>query len=374
MVFIVNEGLLTKFQTGVITAAFYVAYAILQIVGGVLTDKWNPERFVTVGLVGAGVSNLVIFFNQSYSVMLISWVMNACLQFAVWPATFKIVSTLLRSDMQERSLLIATLGNPIGVVLSYAIAAFIGSEWKMNFLVASLGLFVIALMWELAVKITKPYIETTEIPLPTKSENKKSQDREFLKIALGAGLILLLILSFTRTMFDLGMKAVAPTMINESYGDISPVFATALSIIILISGAAGPFLSGFIYPRFLRNEAVIVTIFFAIATPLTAAMLFIGKAHYILIVILLNVKRDPLNRLGHLWLFLLYPLSNITDDSFNRCRGNTVGQLGGITVMQNTFPQLFLGLKCPFNNSDTVKLVNQAILEYQTFIEILHSL
>lgn len=284
MVFIVNEGLLSAFETGTVTAAFYLVYAVLQIVGGVLTDKWNPERFITVGLVGAGICNLAIYINQSYAVMLTAWVLNACLQFAVWPAAFKIVSTLLCRDMQDSALFQVTFGNPIGVVLSYVLAALVGSAWRLNFLVSALGLFLIALLWELTCKSVKPYI--TELTVDTPKERAEGS-RGFIKTALKAGIILLLILSFTRTMFDLGMKAVAPTMINASYEEVSPVFATLLNIIILVSGAIGPCISHLIYPRLMRNEAVIITLFFLLSLPLTAAMLLIGKVSPIIIVILL---------------------------------------------------------------------------------------
>lgn len=287
MVFIVEEQLLTKFETGIITASFYLIYAALQIVGGILTDRWNPERFLTVGLVGAALCNLVIYFNQSYMVMLISWTANACLQFAVWPATFKIASTLLHRDMQERSILMATFGNPVGMVLAYIAAAVIGSQWKLNFLVASIGLIVVAAIWEAAVYLTKPYVEIEILPLPKKSDSEAQRNKVFIKIAVKAGLFLVLFLSFTRTMFDIGIKALAPTMINQSYDEVTPVLATVLSIIILISGAVGPVFSHFLYPRFIQNEAVIITLFFLAATPLTAAMLLLGKVSYILIIVLL---------------------------------------------------------------------------------------
>lgn len=284
MVFIVNEGLLSAFETGTVTAAFYLVYAVLQIVGGVLTDKWNPERFITVGLVGAGICNLAIYINQSYAVMLTAWVLNACLQFAVWPAAFKIVSTLLCRDMQDSALFQVTFGNPIGVVLSYVLAALVGSAWRLNFLVSALGLFLIALLWELTCKSVKPFITELTVDAP---KERAEGSRGFIKTALKAGIILLLILSFTRTMFDLGMKAVAPTMINASYEEVSPVFATLLNIIILVSGAIGPCISHLIYPRLMRNEAVIITMFFLLSLPLTAAMLLIGKVSPIIIVILL---------------------------------------------------------------------------------------
>ena len=65
MASIVYEGVLTKSQTGLISAAFYFVYAPLQVVGGLFADKYNPERMIKIGLVGSGISNLIIFLNQN---------------------------------------------------------------------------------------------------------------------------------------------------------------------------------------------------------------------------------------------------------------------------------------------------------------------
>ena len=102
MVFITDAGYLNNFQTGIINAAFYVAYAICQIIGGLLTDRFAPERFVTFGLIGAGFCNLVIYFNQSYPVMLTMWALNGILQFGIWPAIFKLASTMTMPTMRTR--------------------------------------------------------------------------------------------------------------------------------------------------------------------------------------------------------------------------------------------------------------------------------
>jgi len=47
MVFIVDEGILTKSQTGMITGVFYIIYAALQLVGGMLADTYNLHRSLT---------------------------------------------------------------------------------------------------------------------------------------------------------------------------------------------------------------------------------------------------------------------------------------------------------------------------------------
>jgi MFS family permease len=63
---IVDMGVFTKTQTGIISAVFYAIYGVLQVAGGILTDRKNPEHLITVGFVGAAISNLVIYFNHDF--------------------------------------------------------------------------------------------------------------------------------------------------------------------------------------------------------------------------------------------------------------------------------------------------------------------
>lgn len=293
MVFIVEEGLLTKVQTGFITSAFYLAYAFLQVIGGAVMDKWHPEKFITVGLVGAGLCNLVIFLNQNYAVMLAAWTVNAVVQFGVWPATFKLISTMLPEDMRTNSLFIITFSNPCGQVLSYVAAAIIGESWKVNFLFSAVGLFVIAAVWEVVFRSLKPAIEVTysEGCLTSRLEKQKRdehQNESFLKIAFRSGIIILCITAFIRCLFDLGIKSLTPTILNESYSELSPTLATALNIIVLLSGMLGTILAKLIYPKYIQNELKILAIFFGISLPLTISVyLMLGKVNYIIIVVLI---------------------------------------------------------------------------------------
>lgn len=289
MVFIVDEGLLTKFQTGVISAIFYVAYSIMQIFGGVITDKFSPERFITVGLLGAALSNIVIYFNQNYVVMLLAWSFNAAMQFGVWPAVFKITSTLLKEDMREKSLFIATLASPAGVVSSYAVAAIVSSAWRLNFMISAVGLVLFAILWEITVKAINPFVteRVVETAMPEKKEVNAKSGTSLIKITFESGLVTVIFVVFLRAMFDFGIKGMTPTMINESYEAVTPVLATVMNIVVLVAGVLGIFLAHFLYPRFIKNEATALLIFFGISLPLTAVCLSIGKLDYRVMVVVL---------------------------------------------------------------------------------------
>lgn len=93
MASIVEEGFMTKSQTGLINAVFWFVYAPFQIVGGFAADKYSPYKLILIGLIGGLISNIIIYFNQSYTVIIAAWSFNAIAQFALWPGVFKVVST-----------------------------------------------------------------------------------------------------------------------------------------------------------------------------------------------------------------------------------------------------------------------------------------
>ena len=60
MASIVSQGIMTKSETGLIAAVFYLIYAPFQIVGGIVADRFSPYLLVLFGTLGAGVCNLLV--------------------------------------------------------------------------------------------------------------------------------------------------------------------------------------------------------------------------------------------------------------------------------------------------------------------------
>ena len=290
MASIVQLGVFTKTQTGIISAVFYAFYGSLQIVGGIITDRRKPEHLITVGFVGAAISNFVIFFNQNYVVILCAWAFNAIAQFAVWPAIFKLLSTMLPRDMRSNALFATTFVNPTGVVMSYLVAAIVSTHWQLNFLISAIGLVVFAVVWEWVVHTMKPHIWETEhgpaiISSVPDAEQKK--DGGFLNIILTSGLVLCFAVAFSRTSSDTSIRNLTSTMLNESYDSLNPVLSNLLSIIVLACGTTGTMLARLLYPRVIKNEAVALTIFLGAALPCSCGLLLLGKIHYAWMVVFL---------------------------------------------------------------------------------------
>lgn len=252
---IVSEGVLTKSQTGLITALFYLAYTPLQIVGGIVVDKYSPELFIKIGLLGGAVANTIIFFNHNYYVMLVVWTLNAVIQFGIWPGIYKIVtSQLCRSDKTYMIFLI-TMSSTLGLLMSYVIAAFLPS-WEMNFAVSAVALFILTVGIHIYDKHLNRFVKKDYEPVSILS-GKGSYDGSSFKLFLASGFILLLLPGIIRCLIGQGSQTLAPIMITEMFEGIDTSIGNLMNTLVIISGLIGTLLVKLVlYPRIIKNEIV----------------------------------------------------------------------------------------------------------------------
>jgi len=283
MASIVHEGVLTKSQTGLITAAFYFVYAPLQILGGIFADKYNPEKMIKIGLIGSGVANLIIFCNQNYYVMLFAWIFNAVVQFALWPALFKIISSQLETEYRIKGVYFITFSSICGLLMAYVVAAIV-PRWQLNFGISAVGLFLFAFIFHVVCGKVEKYM------VPDYQE--KQQGRKIVESKLptwrmfwASGFLLLVVVAATRTMVENGVKTISATMLMESYEHISPSLGNLLNTLIIVSGVAGvALINQFIYPRLIRDEAVATIVLVGVSMVPILVMTLLGKAPVFVIV------------------------------------------------------------------------------------------
>ena len=282
---IVAEGSLTLTQTTWISSAFYIAYTPLQILGGVFADKYNPEKLIIIGLLGSAVSNIVIFFNQNFWVMLSAWVFSAIIQFALWPAVYKIItSQLVRSDRSKMIFFVSFSGSG-GLILTYAISAFI-PKWQYNFIISTISLVLLAIVLFLFCKRFGPIMIKDRISVSTVNEKSKLLSGKTLKIFLCSGFFALLPAVLIRTMVENGTKTLSATMLSQSYESISPTIGNLLNILIILAGMAGGILlKCLLFPKIIKNELVCHLFLFAITLPFAVLLRFVGALPVWLIVL-----------------------------------------------------------------------------------------
>lgn len=278
MASIVFEGAMTKSQTGFITAMFYLFYAPLQIVGGIYADRYDPERLIKIGLVGSGIANLIIFFNQNYYLVLTAWIFNAIVQFAVWPSIFKISSSQLIPGDRKNSAYYISFAPTAGLLLAYLVAAML-PKWQYNFAVSSAVLLLLALVLHIVTKRIGPYMvsdEEEEIVIVSDDHEEKaiSAGRLFSE----SGFYILLAATFIITIVSNTLKTYSATMLMETYEAVSPSLGNLLNMFIIGIGIAAMVLvKGVLYPTHIKSAPIGLVITTAAALLFSVVLIFIGK-------------------------------------------------------------------------------------------------
>ena len=279
LVFIKQEGVLSLTQISFIMAMFYTVYAPLQVVGGIFADKYSPERMITVSLIGSAAANAIIFFNQNYWVMLITWTLNAVVQFALWPSVFKILSSqLVRSDRPNMVFFISFSGAS-GAVIASLVAALVGKNWRYNFAISAAILAILAITLQFFCHRLDPILKKDR----PDSERASAEERlpedglSTFKLFLVSGFFLLIAAIFLRTIVENSTKSFAATMLVDMYPTISGEIGSLLNAVVLVGSIAGMILvKKVLYPRIIKNEVVGFLMMLLIALPFSLILCRIG--------------------------------------------------------------------------------------------------
>ena len=271
MASVVSEGIMTKSQVGFIVAVFYIVYAPLQILGGVCADRYDPEKLITIGLLGGTFANLVLFFNQNYYVVLFTWTFNAVIQFGLWPAVFKIMSSqIVRSDSKNAAYYMS-FSTSAGLILSYAVAAVI-PRWYYNFAVSAAVLFVLAIILNFVTAAEKPYMFPDKALKPA-VEGGSKQNGGALKLFFESGFILLIVIYLFAGTAGTSVKTLSATMLMETYEGVSPSIGNILNILIISVSVVSIVLSRVLfYPKTVKSAPTGVLIMLVISS-FSAALL-----------------------------------------------------------------------------------------------------
>lgn len=288
MAIIVEDGFMTKSQTGMINAVYWFVYALFQVFGGFAVDRYSPYKLIMVGLAGAAVSNIIIYFNQSYFVMMAAWTFNAIIQFGIWPGVFKIVSTKIAPSMRSIAVFWLLFSTSVGLGISMLIASFV-SHWKQNFLVSVISLLVMMILYAILEHFLDKRMVEEDILTNENGKKLNVGKAPMMPLILSSGLIVFLIVCLLRVAIDNGIKMMTPVMLMESYSTLPAAISTRLSSILIIFSAAGTFIAGGMRSKITSSEPKAQIILYGVSIIPLVVVCFVGHIHYIWILLALSL-------------------------------------------------------------------------------------
>ena len=149
---------LNMYNVGLVSSGFFFAYAAGQFLHGQISERFNPFIYVSIGLIGSAIMNMLLgFFGSFFFILFMGEVMDGLFQSMGWSSIVRANAIMQESDKRESSSTILGTSYQIGNSVAWLISSFAVGQWgwRWGFFIASVFLVARGLL----LLITKPKIE-----------------------------------------------------------------------------------------------------------------------------------------------------------------------------------------------------------------------
>lgn len=253
----IDKALISVGTAGIISAVYFIFYAVGQLVNGIIADKKSPFAMVSVGLLIIAVSNFCMTFSMPAVTYCVLWAINGFGQSMLWSPVFFINSNVMNSRVRYFSITAISLCTPVGKTSCSLLSglALKGGKWESVFYMASLVIFAVLVMWIAAYLCVskKIIVNVPEEKTASECASRACRTQERLAVFVASGLFIVLPSLLVYGLFYNGVVEVIPSILSSKY-ELSASAAAMLDSVIPIVGMSGVFVSHFFYKMLKRNE------------------------------------------------------------------------------------------------------------------------
>ena len=127
---------------GFILSSFFITYALMQVPGGMLADRFKPRIVIVAATVGWGFFQAIAAIATNASVLVLTRLGLGASEAPIYPAGGKLNAIWMTSNERARGATLLDGGAPLGAALgSLIIAGLIAQfdSWRVSFVVAGIG-------------------------------------------------------------------------------------------------------------------------------------------------------------------------------------------------------------------------------------------
>jgi len=235
-------------STGIILSAFFLGYAIMQIPGGWLADKFGAKRVLLMAVIMWSIFTGLTAVAWSLTAMIVIRFLFGIGEGGFQPASSKIIATIFPKEERGRAMsIMLTSGGIVSLIVPLLAAYLLGTiGWRMMFIIiGAIGAIIALLYWKY---IKLPQEQAVQVE---REENvsPKVNLKELFKTPLMWNLI---IAYFCIYAVNWGLVSWIPTYLQKNRGlDLMSIgWVQTIPAITTIIGVYG---SGFIIDKLPRG-------------------------------------------------------------------------------------------------------------------------
>jgi len=131
---LIEEGILSKNQIGMIQTGYLAIYAAGQFISGALGDQYGPRKLIFIGMLTSGIAALVIGLFPFFGVIFIAYAINGLAQSTGWSNNCKLISHWVPHAKRGRVMGVWMTNYVIGSIAANTLIGYLlgdGYSWKI---------------------------------------------------------------------------------------------------------------------------------------------------------------------------------------------------------------------------------------------------
>lgn len=258
---IAQEFGLSPTLQGVILSCFFWAYALLQLPGGWMIDRFGPRRMITGSTLLWGICQTLAAFATGGISLLMSRVALGAAEAPLFPAGGKLNSLWLSTEERGRGAVLMDCGGPLGAALgglliAHLIAAL--DSWRLVFALTGIATMLMAWLgwrWLRDDPATHPAVNQAELAIIQQQPVSHSEPERAQGKGMGIArptLAAILIGRAAWAMMFFGLLTWGPSYLAKARG-FDLIAVGNATFIIFLFGAAGSLSGGFLLDAFVKR-------------------------------------------------------------------------------------------------------------------------
>lgn len=170
----INAGVLTKPEAGLIGSALFFTYGFGQIISGTLSDRISPNIIISSGLLITVSCNLLMPSITYAWLMAVVWGANGFAQALFWPPIVRMMALNLDEKQYAQGNWLVSVASHAATILIYLIVpVFITvSDWRSAFYSAALWAALCLIVWSVGYLRLKKQLSEREDLTPDEENNE----------------------------------------------------------------------------------------------------------------------------------------------------------------------------------------------------------
>jgi OPA family sugar phosphate sensor protein UhpC-like MFS transporter len=275
---LIDEGLLTEIQLGIIGSALFYSYAVGKLVNGFLADRVDIRRFASIGLfISAGV-NLVLGFHVGFLLFFALWLVNGWCQ-SMGAGSFVVgLTRLFPARTRGTYYGIWSASHNIGEGLTFVVTAIAVGHlgwrygWWLSGLLGLGGALLIWLFFRTGAGPAAPLPE--EAALPDAAEARKARAR----LLRNPTVWLIALASMLMYVSRYSVNSWGIFFLQNAKGYSIEQGSMIISVSSLC-GVVGTVASGWLSDRFFRGNRGVPTVLAGVVNALAITLFLLAPPH-----------------------------------------------------------------------------------------------